>query len=381
MFGLENIGTPGTWFGLPDLGFTEARGIGTGPNWQNPLIPFAQKAEPTPPPTPPPTPIYTPVPNASSGGSSYAGTVPGTTVPSGGTPQPQTDYEAQMKAAIESGYSGYFNQLDTVLNQGLPAQKTAQEGIVQGQYQTGLTDITGQQTAGTADLATQKRLVQEQQVKSLKDISGNIRNQMLAGNVYLGARGAGDSSAANQYAYALTKLGSQARGNVMGQTSSIMNDIADREFKLNNIFNTESNKLKSDYDTKINSVAQWYADAQNQIRQMQAQGAISKGKDLAAISQQMLSYAMQQLQTVQAAFTNQQSALQSWAMTRAQDITQLKQNMAAITANYNPQINAPGAINVAGNMFGGGTTPTAYVNPYTGSTTEKKYNPLTGQYE
>jgi len=78
----------------------------------------------------------------------------------------------------------------------------------------------------------QRGEVEKNQVKTLRDLSENVRNSFMAGNVYLGARGAGDSSASNQYAYALTKMGSKQRADIMNNTSGIMGDIDNREFKL-----------------------------------------------------------------------------------------------------------------------------------------------------
>src|SRR3990167_6216933 len=251
--------------------------------------------------------------------------------------QPSSFYD-EMRGNINQGYNQYFAELDTVLSQGLPEQRTAQEGIVKSQYTGGVGELQGQKTQGEADLDVQRRKTGEQQVKPLKDLSADIRNQMVAGNVFLGARGAGDSSAANQYSYALTKLGSKQRGDVMGQTSSIMNDINDRQFKLGNIFNTEVNRLGSERDQKISSIASWFADAQNQIRQLKASGQISKAQDLNAISQNALQFAQQQLMMAQQEASNKRSALESWALSRSQDIQQLAQNMQGISGYQAPNL-------------------------------------------
>ena len=47
----------------------------------------------------------------------------------------------------------------------------------------------------------------------------------------LGARGAGDSSAANQYSYALNRLGSKERGNVMNTTAQSQQEIENQKSK------------------------------------------------------------------------------------------------------------------------------------------------------
>jgi len=76
------------------------------------------------------------------GGTSQA---PQSTLPPAPTPSGPSEeelarqrYEAETRAAIESGYSDYMSQLDAMLSEGLPAQQAAQRGIVESQYQQGV---------------------------------------------------------------------------------------------------------------------------------------------------------------------------------------------------------------------------------------------------
>jgi hypothetical protein len=271
--------------------------------------------------------------------------------------QRQGQLNDQARNEINAGYDAYQAELDQILNSSLPAQKAAQEGMVKGQYETGMADLAGQKTQGMADLATQKRKLDEQKVASLKDIATNMRNQLIAGNVYLGARGAGDSSAANMYSYALTKEGNKQRGNVMGQTQQLMADVADREFKLSNIFNTETNKLKNEMNVALNNVAQWFAEAQNQIRQQAGQLGANRGKDLAALSQQALQYAQNQILLAQQQIANKQNMLEQWAINKSNDLASLKQNLANVTQGFNPTVTQQTPVNAVAQMFTGGSTP------------------------
>jgi hypothetical protein len=279
-----------------------------------------------------------------------------------GGENPTSNYEDQMRAQIEQGYGDYFSSLDQMLTSGLPAQKTAQEDILKSQLAQGMSDLSTQKEQSSAELATQKVKTEENTQRTLKDLAGNIRNMMTAGNVYLGARGAGDSSAANMYSYALTKLGNKQRGDVLSQRNSILNDIADREFKLGSTYNNEKNRLTNDFNSKIAGIASWFAEAQNGIKQMLAQGQLAKSKDMAAISQQALNYAMQQLQNVQAQYYNQNAALQSWAMSRATDIQSLKANMDAISQYRAPSIGYTPIQPLGANMV---TSPITYYSQNT----------------
>ena len=245
------------------------------------------------------------------------------------------DWQQQARDEISGGYDQYFTQLDQMLNEGLQGQRTAQEGIAQSQYTQGINQLTPQRQEGLGLLTKQRQQTQEGQARSLRDVSGNIRNAMMAGNVYLGARGAGDSSAANQYSYALNKLGTQQRGDVLRQGSDIMREIGDRETKIQNIFTQETNRLGSERDQKVMQVASWFADAQRQLQSAKAQGQLAKGQDLASISKSMLTQALNELNRVNTEATNSRSMLEQWALNNAKTVSEARSNLQQ-TQQFNP---------------------------------------------
>lgn len=246
---------------------------------------------------------------------------------------------AQARNDISSGFDAYFSQLDQMLGN-IPGQQVGQQQVVDNNYNQGVSDVNAQKEASLGDLATSSRKNSEQQVKSLNDIADNIRSLFQAGNVMLGTRGAGDSSAANQYSYAVSKLGAKQRGDVLAQTRSIENDIADRSAKLNNIVTQETAKLKTNRDNAIIQVAQYFQDQTNQLLQAKANGQIQKGQSLASLSNQLLSFAQQQLLQADADYRNKQNSLMSWAESNSKTIGELKNNLAALGQYDVPGVSA-----------------------------------------
>lgn len=304
-----------------------------------------------------PTDVYSPTvqANQSSGEVLGAATV-SEPAPTGPTPEEiaRQQYEAQVRGDIESGYGSYEQQLDLMLNEGLPAQRTAQTGIAESAYQSGLSQLGFQKEMGMHDLETERTRVGKQQKRSLKDLSSNMRNMFQAGQVYLGARGAGDSSAANMYSYALTKLGSKRRGDVMGQHAEFQNQISDRAWKLGRIHDQETQNIKSTYDQQVLSIASWFSEAQNQLRLNKGQLAVSKGQDLANLSKTMLDSALNALGMAQAEAANRRSALDSWAMSNSSNLQQLKTNMQGVASYKAPNVNyqpISGNIQTQGGLF------------------------------
>lgn len=292
------------------------------------------------------------------GGSSSGGSAP-SGGDNGGGGGGGYDPTAAIRAGIESSYNDYFNQLDQVMNT-MPGQAESQNQIAQNSYQQGVNTLTNQKESGMTDLAATERKTMSNQNKNLTNLAENLRNLFRTGQVYLGARGAGDSSAANQYSYGLAKMGNKSRGDIMTNTADIVSQIDDRRFKLGQTYNTEMNNIKLTLDTKKQEIAQWLAEAQNQIRQMKAEGSLNKGRDLASLSTQALNFAMQQLAQAQATATNRRGMLEQWAMNNSTNINQLAQNMKGIAAYAPTMPQYQGMNGLPSSAGGAGTSPTMW---------------------
>ena len=291
-------------------------------------------------PAPAPTPTSGPAP-ASSGPSPEE--------------QARIDAENRLRGDINTGWDTYIGELDAMLNEGLPGQKTAQEDIARGTAATGIENLGIQKAEGEHLLTGQEGKTQKNQAKTLRDLASNLRNMFMAGNVMLGARGAGDSSAADQYSYALTKLGTRARTDVMNKSADIMSEIQDRRFKLENIFNTEKNKLELAMNNQISQIATWFNEQQNQIRMAQAEGGLGRSRDLQSLSQQILDRATRALDAAQQESKDKRAALDSWAMSNSENIQQLVSNMQDV-GSFSPtqpqagQIAGSPSVDSAGNF-------------------------------
>lgn len=257
---------------------------------------------------------------------------------SGGSSNPLSDYQNQQLSSINQGYDQYFAQLDSMINSDLPSQRSSQEGIVNNSYQQGVNDLNTQQAQSLSDLNLTKTQAEQTQNKSLRNLAEDVRNSMQAGNVYLGAKGAGDSSASHMYAYAIGKYANKNKSDLMANYASIKNEISSREFKIKSTVNNEMNRLRTEKENNILSVANWYSSAVMGIRQAQAQGQLSRQGDIRAVSQQALNYALSQMQQAQSQYTQQQSMLTQWAANNATSLGQLKTNLEAV-GQYMPQQN------------------------------------------
>lgn len=240
------------------------------------------------------------------------------------------DPNEAIRNQLSSSWDSYFRSLDDQYN-ALPGKEQDMQGIARNSYDQSVRDIGFEQENNQALLDKQYRKNEENQVRSLQDIADNIRNLYRSGNIYLGSRGAGDSSAANQYSYAVTKLGSKQRGDVLNQTRSIQNDIADREAQLARTVMSEKAKIKTDFDNKVLEISTWLKDAQEQVKQARANGELQKGQSLAQLSQDIYNQATNRLLQLENNATERTNALVSWATSNSANINQLKSNLKEVS--------------------------------------------------
>lgn len=336
----------GTYFNLPEYGISEALGGGQTTNTYNyqanqgnvagPVDPRYYQQGGTPQQLTGSGPVYgPPVPTQSNGQVLGTSTSKGG---GGGNPRGASiqalkdsnpayanlsdqailnlqNQQNGLRNEISSGWDNYIGQLNDIYNNGLGQQRSAQENIANSQYDQGVNSINAQKA------------------KSLRDIANNTANAFQAGNIYLGAQGAGDSSAANQYSYALNKQAGKQTGD------------------LNQFVSTQIQQLGSQRDQQINQIASWFADAQNQLKQAMANGQLSKSQDLANMSKDLLNRALAQVDQIKQNSQNQYNALLGWAASNSQNIGQLQQNIAGI-----PQAIGVPTIDSGGNYV----VPTGY---------------------
>lgn len=274
--------------------------------------------------------------------------------------QAQEEAENRVRGDINAGYDSYISSLDAQLGT-LGTSWGAQESTIGSTFREGMGDLDYQLGAGQQSLEGNRTDVLDNQRTNLRDISSNIRNAFQAGNVYLGSRGAGDSSAANQYSYALNKQGTRQRSDVMQGTAKILGDIDARATDLQNIYNRETNSLTEKKNQRMDQLSMWFSDAQRQIQDAKGQAGLSRGQDLASLSKSLLDQAMSALNQINAEEANQRGMLEQWAMGVSTNIDQLRSNMQQTSQfSYNaPQAGQASGLNVdsrgqSPSFFGGG---------------------------
>lgn len=365
MSALQNV--PGTWLGIPDFGLTElissASGKTTNPTYNNPAvyaqtggIPQAQNTSTIPWIQPGATNTYTapqqqtssPPPSSNNDVRSNGGSMPNVgdisadgnyrwngkgweqRYPSDGGYSSYADFEAKQNAfreqqtgMINSQFGEYFSNLDRQIGL-LPEEQATQEAKV-GNLATGSqADITlgQQQTGQTIDTGIAN--AQQNKSTSLRDLEGDMRSSLFAGNQYLGARGAGDSSAADMYKFAISKQANKAKSGVLQTFNKTLGELDQKKVDLQNITNSEMTKLKTWKDNALLDVTKYINDKKDALQNLISQGRIDQATALRELNTTIYNQAQSRLQAIEQQATAFSQSMQQWATQRAASLDDYK---------------------------------------------------------
>lgn len=134
----------------------------------------------------------------------------------------------------------------------------------QAEAETRLGELAASQTEGIGiEEARATESLQEEKRKDLRSLEEDIRNALSAAGTYIGAMGAGSSSAAIQASEAVTRQGQKSRGQLMETVASKLSDIKATALK-------EKNNIQTWKNQKIFETVQFYQDKADQLRTQQA---------------------------------------------------------------------------------------------------------------
>lgn len=175
--------------------------------------------------------------NAGAPSNTYL-SVPGPDWQSNPQTQTQTqaapNYSGQVLSAIQNSMN--------LLNQRENASISNLDREVASQQKTLLSNVE----MGQEKLGRQRETATRDRNRGLRDLSQNISNAYRAGMNRLANAGAGDSSAANMYKYALGQQEAQNRGQL----------VSDFNYNIGNI-EMATKQLQKDYETKLSSLNSW----------------------------------------------------------------------------------------------------------------------------
>lgn len=274
------------------------------------------------------------------------------------TPERLSNYAREL----DEMYAGIKGNLQDRLGR-LPGRKQEDVGFVQGQYENMLDTLQGSQKAAMDKLGMSRQNVRQRRARTIGELQDDLRNQMKATSLQLGAMGAGSSSAAEVMApYAFAKMGSRRANDVYRQANEQFSEIDAQEVDVQNTYTTERNALDQWKATKLNDVRNWYNSLEDQIRGAMGQADQAKAQALLNVRAAALDRAQQMADQVKMAALQRQTQLQDWATQRLADLNNAKVSISQ-NANFNPRDMMYSELVGLGGR-GGGAEDYSYLNPY-----------------
>jgi hypothetical protein len=166
-------------------------------------------------------------------------------------------------------------------------------GLIPGQQQSSIDRLRGQAGSSKQNILDARDLAQgrfgvmnedilNNQKGTLRDLSSDVRNAFQAGNIYLGSRGAADSSAAGMYSRGIQQAANKNRADVLNQTSGDLANLNLQQEEMMAMADTEMRKVD---DWLNQSVADLEATFNDRMAQLQMAKVNASAEELQAIAQ------------------------------------------------------------------------------------------------
>lgn len=191
-----------------------------------------------------------------------------------GSVSPDTSSEDAKKAAekaeddardsIGDQFSSIQSSLDQLLGY-LPGQQADSQAKygVQKEYSYGQTGDALKQAMGRFD-GFQDDIMSGQK-STLRDLSSDVRNAFQAGNIYLGSKGASNSSAAGMYSRGIQQAANRNRADVKNQTEGNLADLNIRRTEAQAAAQTQYNAIDNWFNTSVSDLETQFNSRRQEI--------------------------------------------------------------------------------------------------------------------
>lgn len=216
--------------------------------------------------------------------------------------QKAQEAKARAEAAWRKSMSGTFNStIDAYKNMigWLPEEQSSLQGQVENLAGTQKTSIQDALNAALGRYEGYRGEVLTDQKNTLQDLANNTRNMFAAGNNYLGARGAGNSSATGMYSAALTQQSNKQRGEVQRQVGEQNQAINTSEEDTRGQAQQQLDAVETWKSTRVTEIVQQYQDLKRQLTIAKAQASDAKKAALAELDRSLFESAINNLNNIQ----------------------------------------------------------------------------------
>ena len=244
--------------------------------------------------------------------------------------------EEQARNEINSGYDQYVSKLGG-LETGYGQQRDESLTSASKIYDQIFGGLADQKKTNMEKLAASKTQVKDTTNFSIKDLQQNLSNIVRGMGMQLGAMGAGDTSASKvMMPYAYTKIAGQQEGSIRNQSNQQLFEIDQQERDTELQFTEMNRQTEIEKENQLQGIRDYYGDAIRNVQMAMTNAPLDKAKDLASLSQSLLSEAMSNLRNLETETRQRQNDIKNWATSRMSELNNAKLQLAG-SANFSPK--------------------------------------------
>jgi hypothetical protein len=296
----------------------------------------------------------------------------------GSGPSPEQYALEQSKNAINSAYDPIMSQLDQMAGMvpGWIEQRTQQLNDL---YSAQQGELNASQQGAMDQFTGYRQQVAQRQAGGVRDLQENMRRMLQAGNIQLGTAGAGDSSAAGMYNFALSKTAAKGSADISNQAQQMYTELDMKQADVKSTYDQQAGQLNTWKATEATKITDW---AQSLLQNIQSQKVNAVGQRAAALAAQetsIINQALAGLQNLEQQSTQWGAQMQQWAIQRLASLDDAKLKISN-SAQYSPQNIVAQELQGLSSMGGNQYADYANANPYLMQYNKKKQDFVNGSY-
>lgn len=227
------------------------------------------------------------------------------------------EQERKAKERIGKAFDPIYSELDRQLAT-LPGRRAEAETEIGRLADTQRATAEEGRTRSLAALDTSRTQVEEGAQTSLRDLEGDIRNQLKAKISMLGA--ASDSSAAGEVSEAVTREGLKGRAKILSTRDAAFAELEGKRADINNLATDQIGKVDEWKSTTLFKIGQ---DFQDQFNALSKEKATATQQEAMAIDERITGLEQDfygRLKQLDDAVLNYKSSIATWQMQREAEL-------------------------------------------------------------
>lgn len=243
--------------------------------------------------------------------------------------------EAKMRGAIQESYKPIYSYYDEAPDR-LRQQAQNQQDYIGTQFGNMQGGIQDTKQHGLQQLDRSRQQITQNKATTLRDLAQNLRDTFRAGNMYLGTRGASDSSAAGMMGFALQKAANKNTADVNRQAMQQYGDVDQRAADVE----YQAGKALKDAETwkasQLVNVTSWLNESLDKVQRDKALAQGEEKQALANLEQNLFQQASNRLAEIDNAMLQYQMYVKQLAAQEQASVGQYQNTMSQQSA-YQPQ--------------------------------------------